>query len=65
MDYGQCGFCRTPLTPVWFTEQQRDAAGIKTGLVRRACSYLLCEECGARYTVDETFDGEWRKGIHD
>lgn len=59
VDYGTCE-CGFPLEPVWFTEEERNKRGIKTGRKRTACSHLLCEYCGKVYPVDNTFDKPWR-----
>lgn len=58
--YGTCPECGYPLSPVFFTEEERDRHGILTGRKRKACSHLLCERCGFVEIVDDTFDGEWR-----
>lgn len=56
--YGICE-CGTPLSPVWFIEEERDKHFHKTGRKRKACSHLICEDCGKTYPVDDTFDGMW------
>lgn len=59
--YGEC-VCGNELSPVWFTEYETEKIGgysYKTGRKRRACSHLICENCGKEYCVDDTFDGEW------
>lgn len=59
MNYGKCE-CGRPLIPIWYKEKERDSNGIVTDRERIACSYLLCESCGRNYTVDDSFDSEWR-----
>lgn len=59
MNYGKCK-CGKPLVPIWYKEKERDCHGVLTGRERTACSHLLCEYCGKSYTVDDTFDSEWR-----
>lgn len=58
--YGTCEKCGEPLSPVWFTEKERDRHGIWTGRTRHAVDYLLCESCGERECVDDSFDGPWQ-----
>jgi len=59
MTFGECE-CGMKLLPVWFTEFERDRYGVRTGRKRKACSQLVCECCGRRYVVDDTFDEDWR-----
>ena len=62
--FGNCTECGYPLMAIWFTEEEYKTtsygAMYKTGRKRRAVDYLICEVCGAKYCVDDSFDGEWR-----
>lgn len=57
--YGVCTHCGSPLAPIWFTEREYGRNNIPTGRKRTAVDYLLCESCGHRECVDDTFDGPW------
>ena len=64
--FGTCKECGSDLVPVFFTEEEEVLEGppgaryfCKTGRVRRAVDYLLCELCGHKECVDDTFDGPW------
>lgn len=48
------------LKPVWFLEKELDNHGIPTGRTRKACSCLLCDACGHKETVDDTFDEPYK-----
>ena len=56
--YGLCK-CGSPLTPVRFIEKEY-VHGVFTGRTRISVSHLLCEDYGRSYTVDDSFDSEWR-----
>lgn len=65
--YGTCSCCGEELSPVFFTEEEtvmEGPAGYKhpcpTGRVRKAVDYLVCECCGHKEAVDDSFDGPWR-----
>ena len=58
-NYGKCS-CGCNLEPVWFKEKERDFYGISTWRYHKACSYLMCGQCGKRYTVDDSFDDDWK-----
>lgn len=62
--YGDCPECGYPLEAVWFTEEEYKTTSFgslyRTGRVRRAVDYLVCEVCGKKQCVDDTFDGAWR-----
>ena len=45
---------------VWYREKELDAHGIPTGRTYKACSCLLCEACGHRETVDNSFDESYK-----
>lgn len=64
--YGYCEDCHVPLEPVWFIEEEVKTErcngtiiSYKTGRKRRAVDYLLCEYCGKRECVDDSYDGDW------
>lgn len=64
--YGKCPQCEHNLFPVWFIEEEikevkwgNITTNIKTGRKRRAADYLLCNNCGRKVVVDDSFDGEW------
>lgn len=50
-----CPSCDFTLKPVWFLEKELDNHGIPTGRTRKACSCLLCDACGHKETVDDSF----------
>lgn len=62
--FGDCPNCGSPLNAVWFTEEEYKitdfGAMYRTGRKRRAVDYLLCEYCGKKQCVDDSFDGPWR-----
>lgn len=62
--FGDCPECGYPLEAVWFTEKEYKVTSFgsqyKTGRKRRAVDYLLCNVCGKKQCVDDTFDGAWR-----
>lgn len=45
---------------VWYREKELDAHGIPTGRTYKACSCLLCDSCGYRETVDNSFDESYK-----
>lgn len=55
-----CPSCGFTLKPVWFLEKELDNHGILTGRTRKACSCLLCDACGHKETVDDTFDEPYK-----
>lgn len=61
--YGNCPECGCSLEAVWFTEEEyaTTSNGIqyRTGRKRRAIDYLVCENCGKKQCVDDSFDGAW------
>lgn len=60
--YGECPVCGNDLSPIWFVEEQiKHDHGViyKTGKKRNAVDYLICEYCGHKECVDDTFDGAW------
>ena len=59
--YGYCK-CGGQYEPVWFSEKEEkivNGTRIYTGRKKKACSHLVCSECGNIETVDDTFDGKW------
>lgn len=62
--YGNCPECGYPLEAVWFTEEEYKVTSFgsqyKTGRKRRAVDYLICDICGKKQCVDDSFDGAWR-----
>ena len=62
--FGLCPDCEEPLEAVWFTEEEYKTtsfgAKYRTGRKRRAVDYLVCDCCGRKCCVDDSFDGEWR-----
>ena len=44
----------------WSNRCQLDNHGIPTGRTRKACSCLLCDACGHKETVDDTFDEPYK-----
>lgn len=62
--FGNCPECGYPLTAVWFTEDEYNVTSFgnmyRTGRQRRAVDCLICEACGKKQCVDDSFDGEWR-----
>lgn len=61
--YGYCSECGYPLVPIWFREIEYDESysgyPYETGRTRLAVDYLLCERCGHKECVDDSFDGKW------
>jgi hypothetical protein len=57
--FGYCEVCDTGLNPVYFTEEEKNKSGWPTGRKRRAVSHLVCEHCGKKVIVDDSFDGAW------
>lgn len=55
-----CPSCDFTLKPVWFLEKELDNHGIPTGRTRKACSCLLCDMCGYKETVDDSFDESYK-----
>ena len=55
---GYCVICEHPLSKVWFDEPEYKNHR-PTGRYRRAVSHFLCENCGHKEAVDDTFDGPW------
>lgn len=50
---------------VWFEEPEYKTSGgiqVRTGRYRKACSHLVCLECGKNHCVDDSFDGPWYHG---
>ena len=65
--YGNCKTCGAELNPVFFIEDEIAYEGyggarhpVRTGRKRRAVDYLVCDICGKKECVDNTFDGPWR-----
>lgn len=52
--------CGEEMLPVWENEYETTNSGIKTGRVRRICSYFSCPRCLRTQPVDDSFDGPWR-----
>ncbi len=64
--YGNCKICGGELQPVFFIEEETVMEGppgyqhpCRTGRIRRAVDYLVCDNCGHKECVDDTFDGPW------
>ncbi len=57
--YGTCFKCGDELHPEWFIDEEYDYHGYPTGRVRRDVSVLICECCGNRESVDDSFAGPW------
>ena len=55
-----CPFCGITMQAVWYREKELDAHGIPTGRTYKACSCLLCDSCGYRETVDNSFDASYK-----
>ena len=55
-----CPSCGFTMQPVWYREKELDAHGIPTGRTYKACSFLLCEACGHKETVDGSFDESYK-----
>lgn len=56
--YGYCSNCGHPLVPIYFKDKEI-INGHPTGRTRTSISYLLCENCGNKEIVDDSFDGRW------
>jgi len=56
-----CPECGKIMTPVWFEEEEFNKHNIPTGCVRDAVDYLICEFCGCKECVDDSFDGPWHQ----
>lgn len=48
--YGICPTCDADLNPVWFTDYD------ERGREWKRVDYLLCDNCGERVCVDDSFD---------
>jgi hypothetical protein len=60
VDFGNCCECGTPLEPVWFKDIEFEPkSNIPTGRVKWAVNYLSCPCCLKKFTVDDSFDGDW------
>jgi len=63
-NYGTCPHCGCPLSAVWFWEEEYKVTNFgdmyKTGRKRHAVDYLICDDCGKKQCVDDSFDGPWR-----
>ena len=60
--FGNCGHCNGELSPVWFIEKEEiiEKGHIyETGRKRQACSHLVCDICGKKECVDDSFDFRW------
>lgn len=57
--YGNCNICGGNLKPSWFKQQEYNNYGTKTGRVKNAVDYLICECCFKKFAVDDSFDGAW------
>ena len=64
-----CPFCGITMQAVWYREKELDAHGIPTGRIcanysckalHFSCSCLLCDSCGYRETVDNSFDESYK-----
>ena len=55
-----CATCGFTMKPVWYLEKELDAHGIPTGRTHKACSCLLCDMCGYKETVDDSFDEPYK-----
>lgn len=59
-DFGTCDKCGEQLTADWFIDEEfYPESCITTGRTRLAVNYLFCPQCGEKYVVDDTFDGNW------
>lgn len=59
-DYGYCPKCEVTLEPIWFKDIEFEPkSNIPTGRVKWAVNYLQCPCCLKKFTVDDSFDGEW------
>ena len=57
--YGTCPKCGFELSTEEFIDKEYDFHGYPTGRVRKDVSVLICECCGNRESVDDTFAGPW------
>lgn len=62
--FGICPECGYSLEAVWFVDEEykttQFGAMYRTGRKRWAVDYLVCEVCGKKQCVDDTFDGPWK-----
>ena len=59
-DYGYCPKCDAALEPIGFKDIEFEPkSNIPTGRVKWAVNYLQCPYCLKKFTVDDSFDGEW------
>ena len=49
--YGNCDLCGYNLFPIWYKQLNED-----TNKIDYLVSYLLCDNCGKCYIVDDSFD---------
>ena len=49
--YGNCDLCGYNLSPIWYKQLNED-----TNKIDYLVSYLLCDNCGKCYIVDDSFD---------
>lgn len=54
-----CNVCGRKMSPVYFTDIERDRHGMITGRQRKAVSHLLCDGCGHEEIVDDSMDSPW------
>lgn len=62
--YGVCEYCGDSLIPIWFIEEETKIEYghvVETGRSRRAVSHLTCPTCMKNYSVDDSFNGPWRR----
>lgn len=60
--FGNCSECGRELSPVWFIEKEEiieKGNRYETGRKRQACSHLICDFCGEKEFVDDSFDFSW------
>ena len=56
----RCPNCGEKMSPVYFMDEEFDEHMIKTGRKRLTVNYLLCEYCGKKEIVDDSFMAhEW------
>lgn len=61
MRFGLCE-CGGILEGVFFEMQESKINGgimIHTNRYKRACSHMVCQDCGRNHAVDDSFDGDW------
>lgn len=51
-----CDICNSKTYPVFYTEAEEG-----TGRKKLALSHFECIRCYKKFTVDDSFDGEWRE----